>query len=199
VLDFVALGFHKKFDPEKKLRHVVCANKFGFSAAAGVELLFAGSVEDATASKSHGSGSVTFEVGMNCEGCVDKPTDNVEAVSGKDEFIVSGFGQKDHETEEFAPIILVGILDSGAQGGNSELDVGTSPLAKEQGLRCEGVKDLCFFWRQLGGSAGGVEVRRRESSEVNWIGKSLSMDSMWSFMWMRTWPRWLKSKFIARW
>jgi len=55
VLNFVALGFHKKFGPENKLRHVVCDNKFGFGAAAGVELLFAGSVEDATVSKSHGS------------------------------------------------------------------------------------------------------------------------------------------------
>jgi len=160
VLDFVALGFHKKFGPENKLRHVVCANKFGFGAAASVKLLFAGSVEDATASKSHGSGSVTFEVGMKCEGCVDKPTDNVEAVSGEDEFVVPGFGKEDHEMEEFAPIILVGVLDSSAQGGNSELDVRASLFAKEEGLRGEGVKDLCFFRGQLGGSAGGVEVRR---------------------------------------
>jgi len=35
---------------------------------------------------------------MNCESCVDKSTDNVEAVSGKDEFIVPGFGKEDHET-----------------------------------------------------------------------------------------------------
>jgi len=98
VLNIVALGFHEKFGPENKLRHVVGANKFCFGAAAGVELLFAGSVEDATASQSHGSSGVTFEVGMNCEGCVDKPTDNVEAVSGKDEFIVPGFGKEDHET-----------------------------------------------------------------------------------------------------
>jgi len=89
------LGFHKKFGPENELRRVVCANKFGFRAAAGVELRFAGSVEDATTStsESHGSSGVTFEVRMNCESCVDKPTDNVEVVSGKDEFIVLGFGQ----------------------------------------------------------------------------------------------------------
>jgi len=114
VLDFVALGFHEKFGPENKLRHVVCANKFGFGSAAGVELLFAGSVEDATVSESHGSSGVTFEVWMNCESCVDKPTDNVEAVSGKDEFIITGFGKEDHEKEEFTPIILVGVLDSSA-------------------------------------------------------------------------------------
>jgi len=98
VLNFVALGFHKKFGPENELRHVVCTNKFGLRAAAGVELLFAGSIEDATVSESHGSSGVTFEVGMNCESCVDKPTDNVKAVSGKDEFIVPGFGKEDHET-----------------------------------------------------------------------------------------------------
>jgi len=98
VLNFVALGFHKKFGPENKLRHVVGTNKFGFDAAASVELLFAGSVEDATASESHGSSGVTFEVGMNCKNCVDKPTDNVKAVSGKDEFIVPGFRKEDHET-----------------------------------------------------------------------------------------------------
>jgi len=98
VLNFVALGFHKKFGPEDKLRHVICTNKFGLGAAASVKSLFAGSVEDATTSESHGSSSVTFEVGMNCESCVDKPTDIVEAVSGKDEFIVPGFGKEDHET-----------------------------------------------------------------------------------------------------
>ena len=108
--DFVALGFHKKFSPENKLRHAVCANKFGFGAASGVEFLFAGSVEDATAPKSHGSGGVTFKVGTNYESCVNKPMDNVEAVSGKDEFVVPGFGREDHETQEFAPIILVGSL-----------------------------------------------------------------------------------------
>jgi len=156
------------------LRYVVGANKFGFGAAASVKLLFAGSVEDATAPKSHGSGSVTFEVGMNCEGCVDKPTDNVEAVSGKNEFIGSGFGKEDHEMEEFTPIILVGVLDSSAQGGNSKLDVGASPLAKEEGLRGEGVEDLGLFRGQLGGSASGMEVRRSRSrsgvlgSELDW-------------------------------
>jgi len=62
------------------------------------ELLFAGSVEDATASESHGSSGVTFEVGMNCKSCMDKPTDDVKAVSRKDEFIVPGFGKEDHET-----------------------------------------------------------------------------------------------------
>jgi len=98
VLNFVALGFHKKFGPENELRHVVCTNKFGFRATASVELLFAGSVEDATASKSHGSSGVTFEFRMNCESCVDKPTDNVEAVNGKGEFIVPCFGKEDPET-----------------------------------------------------------------------------------------------------
>jgi len=114
VLNFVALGFREKFGPENKLRHVVGTNKFGFSAAAGVEFLFAASLEGATAPKSHGSGGVTFEVGMNCKSCVDKPTDDAKAVSGKDEFIVPGFGKEDHETEEFTPIILVGVLDSSA-------------------------------------------------------------------------------------
>jgi len=149
------------------LRHVVCANKFGFGAAAGVELLFMGSVEDTTASESHGSSGVTFEVWMNCKSCVNKPTDNVEAVSRKDEFIVPGFGKEDHETEEFAPIILVGVLDSSAQGGNSELDVGASPFAKEEGLCDKGMKGFCFFWGQLGGSAGGVEVCR------SWCGNGI--------------------------
>jgi len=54
-LDFVALGFHEKFGPENKLRHVVCANKFGLGAAAGVEFLLAGIVKNATTSESHGS------------------------------------------------------------------------------------------------------------------------------------------------
>jgi len=94
------LGLHEKFGPENELRHVVCANKFGFHAAASVELLFAGSVEDATASESHGSSGVAFEVGMNCESCANKPVDNVEAVSGKDEFIVPGFGKENHEVFE---------------------------------------------------------------------------------------------------
>ena len=67
VLNFVVLGFHKKFGPENELRHVVCANKFGFRAAASVEFLFAGSVWDATASESHGASGVAFEVRMNCE------------------------------------------------------------------------------------------------------------------------------------
>jgi len=98
VLNFVALGFHKMFGPEDELRHVVCANKFSFGAAASVKLLLAGSVEDATVSESHGSSGVTFEVGMNCRSYVDKPTDNVKSVSGKDEFIVPGFGKEDHET-----------------------------------------------------------------------------------------------------
>jgi len=174
VLNFVALGFQKTFGPENKLRHVVCANKFGFGAAASVELLFAGSVEDATALESHGSSSVTFEVGMNCESCVDKPTDNVEAVSREDEFIVPGFGKEDHETWEFVPIILVGVLDLSAQGGNHELDVRASPFAKEESLCNKGVKDFGFFRGQLGGSACGVEVRRSWSrsgilgSELDW-------------------------------
>jgi len=159
VLNFVALGFHEKLGPENKLRHAVCANKFGFRAAASVELLFAGSVEDATASESHGPSSLTFEVGMNCKSCVDKPMDNVEAVSGKDEFIVPGFGKEDHETEELAPIILIGVLDSSAQCGNCDPDVGASPFAKEDGLCGKGMKDFSFFQGQLGGSAGGVEVR----------------------------------------
>jgi len=41
VLDFVALGFHKQFGPENELRHVVCANKFGFRVAVSVQFLFA--------------------------------------------------------------------------------------------------------------------------------------------------------------
>jgi len=154
------LGFHKKFGPENKLRHVVCANKFGLSAAASVKLLFAGSVEDATVAKNHGSSGVTFEVGMNCKGCVYKPTDNVEALSGKDEFIVPGFGKEDQETEEFTPIILIGVLDLGAECGNCKLDVGASPFAKEEGLCNKGVKGLGFFRRQLWRSPGDVEVRR---------------------------------------
>jgi len=191
-------------DPlENELRHVVCANKFGFRSAASVEFLFAGSVKDATVPKSHGSSGVTFEVRMNCKSCVDKPTDDVKAVSGKDEFIVPGFGKEDHKTEEFTPIVLIGVLDLGAQCGDCELDVGASPFAKEEGLCDKGVKDFGFFRGQLVRSASGVEVRRSwgrgtESLELNWTGKSLSMDSMWSFMWMRTWPRWLKSKCMVR-
>jgi len=139
-----------------------------------VELLFAGSVEDAATSESHGSSGVTFEVGMNCKSCVDKPTDNVEVVSGKDEFIVPGLGKEDHETEEFAPTILIGVLDSGAWCGNCKLDVGASPFAKEEGLCDKGVKDFGFFRGQFRGSAGGVEVRRSWSrsrilgSELDW-------------------------------
>jgi len=55
---------------------------------------------------------------------------------------------------------LVGFLDSSAQGGDSELDVGASPFAKEEGLCDKGMKGFCFLRGQLGGSAGGVEVRR---------------------------------------
>jgi len=40
------------------------------------------------------------------------------------------------------------------------MDVGASPFAKEEGICGEGVKELCFFRGQLGGSAGGVEVHR---------------------------------------
>jgi len=82
---------------------------------------------------------------MNCESCINKPTDNVEAVSGRNEFTVPGFGKEDHQRQEFAPIILVGILDSSAQSGNNELDVEVSPFAKEEGLGNKAVKDLCFF------------------------------------------------------
>jgi len=58
------------------------------------------------------------------------------------------------------PIFLIGVLDLGAQCGNCKLDVGASPFAKEEGICNKGVKDLGFFRGQLGGSAGGVEVRR---------------------------------------
>jgi len=111
---------------------------------------------------------------MNCESCVDKPTYDVEVVSGKDEFIVPGFGKEDHKTEEFTPIVLIGVLDSGAQCGNCELDVEASPFAKEEGLCDKGLKDFGFFRGQLRGSAGGVEVRRswgRDGilgSELDW-------------------------------
>jgi len=145
VLNVVALGFHKKFGPENELRHVICANKFGFRAAASVELLFTGSVEDATAAESHGSSSVTFEVRMNCERCVNKPTDIVEVASRKDEFIVPGFGKEDHKTEEFMPMVLIEVLDLGVQCGNCELDVGASPFAKEEGRCDKGMKEFGFF------------------------------------------------------
>jgi len=119
-------------------------------------VVLAGSVEDATALESHGSSGVTFEAGTNWEVCVDKPMDDVEAVSGKDELIVPGFRKENHETEEFAPIILIGVLDLGAQRGNCELGVGESPFAKEEGLSNKGVKDFGFFQGQLWGS--GMEV-----------------------------------------
>jgi len=123
---------------------------------------------------------------MNCESCVDKPTDNVKSVSGKDEFIVLGFRKEDQETEEFAPIVLIGVLDAGAQCGNRELDVRTSPFAKEEGLCDKGLKDFGFFRGQLRGSAGGVEVRRSWSRsgilgrELDW--EVVKHGSMWSFM-----------------
>jgi len=35
---------------------------------------------------------------MNCEGGVNKPTNDIEAVGRENEFIVPGFGKEDHET-----------------------------------------------------------------------------------------------------
>jgi len=76
--------------------------------------------------------------------------------------------------EEFVPIVLIGVLDSGAHCGNCELDVGASPFATEEGLCDKGVKDFGFFGGRLRGSDGGVEVRRSWSrsgilgSELDW-------------------------------
>jgi len=156
VFNFVALGFHKKFGPEHNRGDVVWAHEFGLGASASVEFLFAGSVDDGTAPKSHGGSSVTFEVRVNCESRVDKPTNDIESVCGQNKFIVDGFEKKEHQTEEFAPIILIGGLDSSAKGGHCELNVGASPLAKEECLRNESVEGLGFFGRQFGRSAGVV-------------------------------------------
>jgi len=70
---------------------------FAFSAAGSVKSPFAGSIENATASKSHGSTGETFKVGMNCEGCIDKPMNDIHAVGRENEFIVPGFRKKDNE------------------------------------------------------------------------------------------------------
>jgi len=58
------------------------------------------------------------------------------------------------------PIVLIGVLDLGAQCGNCKLDVGVSPFAKEKGLCDKGMKDFGVFRGQLGRSSGGVEVHR---------------------------------------
>jgi len=67
------------------------------------------------------------------------------------------------------PIVLIGVLHSGAQCGNCELNVWASLFAKQDSLCDKGVKDLGFFWRRLGRNAGGVEVRRsRSGNGVLW-------------------------------
>jgi len=72
------------------------------------------------------------------------------------------------------PIVLIGVLDSGAHCGNCELDVGASPFAKEEGLCDKGMKYFGFFRGWFRGSAGGMEVRRSWSrsgilgSELDW-------------------------------
>jgi len=63
------------------------------------------------------------------------------------------------------PIALIGVLDLDVQCSCCKLDVGAGPFSKEQGLGNEGVKDFGFLWRQLWGSAGGVEVHGSRSGK----------------------------------
>jgi len=89
--------------------------------------------------------------------------DDVKVVDGKNDFIITGFRKEDHETEELAPIVLIGVLDSGAQCRNGELNVGASAFAKEEGLCNKSGKDFSILWGQLRRSASGVEVHRSGS------------------------------------
>ena len=93
---------------------IIHSNQFGFSAAPSVELLLQGLGNGKSVPISHSASSVALEIRMHCKRTVNMPLEDMQVIGGQCQFVLNGFVNKFHHAQQFAPIICVGGLDSGA-------------------------------------------------------------------------------------
>jgi len=128
------LSFHKKFSPKHWICDVVIADEFTLSAAACVETLLPGEVERHALTKGHATTSVAFKIGVNGKCHITVPFDNTKVISRQDEFVIDSGMEVLQKFKEFAPIVLIGFLNAGAEDSNRELNVGLGLFTKKESL-----------------------------------------------------------------
>ena len=132
LLDLYALGFHKMFHPQDLHRCIILSDQFSFRTTSSVKLLLPRDGLGHSPSIRHASSSVALEVGMDSERGIHPPLDNVEIISREDQLIVSGSITILHKSDELLPVVLIRVLNPGAQKSNSRVDIGPCSLASKE-------------------------------------------------------------------